>query len=545
MKTSLFVCFLLTIPLSLSPVLAAPNAGVDDFSPVAKAVAELLKTRDTKHFATLIAPSVDDWDAVISTNTEPNPNDPWVAMRKSVDFQRQRIESSAKALLDMADSLHLDFSKGNLDARVIPPATTAATFPGSNEHLGLADKLEVILRSDASTNQHAAGEFKLVMNGLFKFPGGWRCYNGLQWETFPAGVADEKTVREMKLIAKTSAYEGFTDQDDPALLRLGETLARFARERDIAYFQQAALMNRDLEVKQMQKGNPKPGPVPKEVEDDLKSEMDEQTKIAQQAIKILDDAGIDLKEAEIRVKSATVERAQATAPGSLANLMGDHCKFTLEVKSRAKSRTGTSLSGTYILAASRITRLDGEWRVADDLHWDEMPSGVLDTTARAEMDAESYIGEHGTLPPQTPAPEIEFTTLAGEKKMKLSDLRGKAVVLDFWATWCGPCQEPMARLQTLCKDHPDWKDKVAVVPLSIDDTMDVLLKHIAKRGWTNTFNVWAGEGGWHSEPAKVFRVRAVPTTYIIGPDGKVITAGHPEEMQIEQEVTAALKNAQK
>jgi hypothetical protein len=47
-------------------------------------------------------------------------------------------------------------------------------------------------------------------------------------------------------------------------------------------------------------------------------------------------------------------------------------------------------------------------------------------------------------------------------------------------------------------DHPDWQDKVAIVPLSIDDTMQIVRAHVDKRGWTNTFNVWVDEGGWRS-----------------------------------------------
>ncbi|MGO8698408.1 MAG: TlpA family protein disulfide reductase [Limisphaerales bacterium] len=159
------------------------------------------------------------------------------------------------------------------------------------------------------------------------------------------------------------------------------------------------------------------------------------------------------------------------------------------------------------------------------------------------METENYIAEHNTLPPGTAVPEIEFTTLDGEKKMELSDLRGKVVVLDFWATWCGPCQGPMADLQKLRQDHSDWGDKVAIVPLSIDDTPDIVRQHVNKRAWTNTFNVWAGNGAWESAPAKSFRIRGVPTTYIIDAQGKIGAAGHPASMSLDQRVEAALHAA--
>jgi hypothetical protein len=98
----------------------------------------------------------------------------------------------------------------------------------------------------------------------------------------------------------------------------------------------------------------------------------------------------------------------------------------------------------------------------------------------------------------------------------------------------------MADLQKLRQAHSDWGDKVAVVPLSIDDTLDIVRHHVNKRGWTNTFNVWAGDGGWGSAPAKAFRVSGVPTTYLIDAQGKIVVAGHPAALPIEEKVEAAL-----
>jgi cytochrome oxidase Cu insertion factor (SCO1/SenC/PrrC family) len=170
-----------------------------------------------------------------------------------------------------------------------------------------------------------------------------------------------------------------------------------------------------------------------------------------------------------------------------------------------------------------------------------MPSGVIDAAASERMTLENYVAVHGTLPPGTVAPPIDLVLLDDGRTTKLSDLRGQVVVLDFWDTTCAACQQPMADMQRLITKHPEWKDRVKVVTMSIDPTAERAREHLTAHGWTKTLNAWAGPGDWSSEPATQFRVTGIPVTYIIGRDGKILVADHPGVLDIEDAVAGALK----
>jgi len=112
----------------------------------------------------------------------------------------------------------------------------------------------------------------------------------------------------------------------------------------------------------------------------------------------------------------------------------------------------------------------------------------------------------------------DFTLKDGEgKEHKLSEFKGKVVLIDFWATWCPPCRLAMPGLQKL---QDKFKDKnVVVMGVSIDDNGADAVKYMKKNNLTYL-------GLVDGQPvAQVYGVSSIPQFFIIGVDGKVIHYG--------------------
>lgn len=115
------------------------------------------------------------------------------------------------------------------------------------------------------------------------------------------------------------------------------------------------------------------------------------------------------------------------------------------------------------------------------------------------------------------APEISLPNPNGEL-IKLSDLRGKYVLIDFWAAWCRPCREENPNVVRLYNQYKDQGFEVFGV--SLDRTKEAWIKAIADDNltWTHVSDLKY----FNSEAAATYQINAIPATYMLDPEGKII-----------------------
>lgn len=118
-----------------------------------------------------------------------------------------------------------------------------------------------------------------------------------------------------------------------------------------------------------------------------------------------------------------------------------------------------------------------------------------------------YAPEKGSF-----APEFELESLSGDP-VSITSFRGKAVLLNFWATWCGPCRVEMPALQAR---HEQFGDKLAVIAIDFDEPKDAVQAFADELGLT--FTMLLDPGG---EVQNVYRVRGYPTSVFLDENGVV------------------------
>ncbi len=141
-----------------------------------------------------------------------------------------------------------------------------------------------------------------------------------------------------------------------------------------------------------------------------------------------------------------------------------------------------------------------------------------DAVQETEVDAADDTGDgNGTNAATTPAPDFTMTDADGAT-LTLADFKGKPVLLNFWASWCGPCQSEMPDIQTAWKEHGTDVEFVIVNMTGMNGETEQSAKaFLADAGYTFPCYFDA-----NNSAATAFGVSSIPQTYLIDAEGNIL-----------------------
>jgi thiol-disulfide isomerase/thioredoxin len=192
----------------------------------------------------------------------------------------------------------------------------------------------------------------------------------------------------------------------------------------------------------------------------------------------------------------------AKMPATIQGIAADTDKFAERYPGSAESKQ------LYMALASAIPQV----APAQAVPFFEKLKQSTDPELKAMADAQlRYLGNLGK-----PA-DIRFTATNG-KEVDLSKMKGKVVLIDFWATWCGPCVAALPDVLEVYKKHHD--EGFEIVGISLDENRSELENFVKDRGmdWPQYFD---GKR-WKNDLAVRFGVQAIPAQWLVDKNGNVV-----------------------
>ena len=152
---------------------------------------------------------------------------------------------------------------------------------------------------------------------------------------------------------------------------------------------------------------------------------------------------------------------------------------------------------------------------------------AIDHGGRQIRISEEDMAQEPAVPFGEPAPDFTLPALDGTK-VRLTDQQGQVVLVDFWATWCGPCKEELPHIETFHRQYADSGLRVLALSTDMDD--DEVQPFIDEHDYT--FTVLHADDAVQSD----YGISAIPVVYLVDRQGRVrwhrmgFTAGSEEEM---------------
>ena len=224
--------------------------------------------------------------------------------------------------------------------------------------------------------------------------------------------------------------------------------------------------------------------------------------------------------ADFVVTKATIAALDKDQTGKASELISD----MVSRYAGTQGEVGGLVYGVILAGEQNLTALK-------DKYIGSLKSGHLD-----EPGVKQFLSTQGVSPYTGTPFEAELTRLDGAKLSLPYDMKGKVVLVDFWATWCGPCVQTIPELERLYEKYNS--QGFEIVSISLDRNRSDLDRFLSNREmkWIQTYS------GTPDDPtAMKYGVNAIPSLWLIGKDGKIITDN--ARMGAEALIVKALKSS--